>query len=120
LPGLIAASVCTYRLADLVTTEQSKVPQLGILALTLDDKLRSMLLPLRTRFGVIVAGKYSEGTYFGEATLPGDVIYAVSGRFVDTIESFRSALDDLKTADAIVLQVERLGTFHYVVLESDK
>jgi serine protease Do len=108
------------RLADLVTTEQSKVPQLGILALTLDDKLRSMLPPLRSRFGVIVAGKYSEGTYLGEGTLPGDVIYAVSGRFVDTIESLRSALDDFKTTDAIVLQVERLGTLHYVVLETDK
>jgi serine protease Do len=107
-------------LADLVTTEQSKVPQLGILALTLDDKLRSMLPPLRTRFGVVVAGKESEGGYLGESTLPGDVIYAVSGKFVDTIESLRSALDDLKTADAIVLQVERLGTLHYVVLETDK
>src|ERR1700719_2857530 len=108
------------RLADLVTTEQSKVPQLGILALTLDDKLRSMLPPLRTRFGVVVAGKESEGGYLGESALPGDVIYAVSGKFVDTIESLRSALDDLKTADAIVLQVERLGTLHYVVLETDK
>jgi serine protease Do len=107
-------------LADLVTTEQSKVPQLGILALTLDDKLRSMLPPLRTRFGVVVAGKESEGGYLGESTLPGDVIYAVSGKFVDTIESLRSALDDLKTADAIVLQVERLGSLHYVVLETDK
>lgn len=107
------------RLADLVTTEQSKVPQLGILALTLDDKLRSMLPPLRTRFGVVVAGKESEGGYLGESTLPGDVIYAVSGKFVDTIESLRSALDDLKTADAIVLQVERQGSLHYLVLETD-
>jgi serine protease Do len=108
------------RLADLVTTEQSKVPQLGILALTLDDKLRLMLPPLRTRFGVVVAGKESEGGYLGESTLPGDVIYAVSGKFVDTIESLRSALDDLNTADAIVLQVERQGSLHYVVLETDK
>ncbi len=108
------------RLADLVTTEQSKVPQLGILALTLDDKLLSMLPQLRTRFGVVVAGKESEGGYLGESTLPGDVIYVVSGKFVDTIESLRSALDDLNTADAIVLQVERLGSLHYVVLETDK
>jgi len=55
-----------------------------------------------------------------QTTLPGDVIYAVSGKFVDTIESLRSTLDDLKTADAIVLQVERLGTLHYVVLETDR
>jgi S1-C subfamily serine protease len=79
-----------------------------------------MLPQLRTRFGVVVAGKESEGGYLGESTLPGDVIYAVSGKFVDTIESLRSALDDLNTADAIVLQVERQGSLHYVVLETDK
>jgi S1-C subfamily serine protease len=61
-----------------------------------------------------------EVVYLGESTLPGDVIYAVSGKFVDTIESLRSALDDLKIADAIVLQIERLGILHYVVLETDK
>jgi hypothetical protein len=32
----------------------------------------------------------------------------------------RSVLDDLKTADAIALQVERLSSLHYLVLEADK
>jgi hypothetical protein len=32
----------------------------------------------------------------------------------------RSALDDLKLVDALVLQVERLGILHYVVLETEK
>jgi hypothetical protein len=45
------------RLANLVTREQAKIPQLGILALTLDEKLMPMLPPLRNRFGVVVAGK---------------------------------------------------------------
>ena len=52
--------------------------------------------------------------------LPGDVIYSVNGTLVDGIDSLRSALDDLKTADAIALQVERLGILHYLVLETDK
>jgi len=108
------------RLTDLVTTEQSKVPQLGILALTLNDKLRSVLPPLRTRFGVVVAGKESAGAYLGEGTLPGDVIYAVSGRFVDTIESLRAALEDFNAADSVVLEVERSGNLRYLVLEADK
>jgi serine protease Do len=108
------------RLADLVTKEQAKIPQLGILALTLDEKLVSMLPPLRNRFGVVVAGKETYGAYEGEGPLPGDVIYSVNGTLVDSIDSLRSVLDDLKTADAIVLQVERLGTLHYLVLETDK
>jgi serine protease Do len=108
------------RLADLVTKEEAKIPQLGILALTLDDKLMLLLPPLRNRFGVVVAGKETYGAYQGEGPLPGDVIYSVNGTFVDSVEALRSALDDLKSADAIALQVERLGSLHYLVLETDK
>ncbi len=108
------------RLADLVTKEQAKIPQLGILALTLDEKLRSMLPPLRNRFGVVVAGKETYGAYEGEGPLPGDVIYSVNGIPVDSIALLRSVLDDLKTADAIALQVERLGSLHYLVLETNR
>ena len=108
------------RLADLVTKGQNKIPQLGILALTLDDRLLPMLPPLRNRFGVVVAARDSEGVYIGEGPLPGDVIYSVNGTPVDSVDSLRSALDALKTADALVLQVERLGSLHYVALEIDK
>ena len=108
------------RLADLVTKEGAKIPQLGILALTLDDKLMLLLPPLRNRFGVVVAGKETYGAYQGEGPLPGDVIYSVNGTFVDSVEALRSALDDVKAAEAIALQVERLGSLHYLVLETDK
>ena len=108
------------RLADLVAKEQSTVPELGILALTLDENLRSMLAPLRKSVGVIVAGRESEGAYLGERLLPGDVIYAVGGVPVDSLDSLRRALEGVKSADAIALQVERLGTLHYLVLETNR
>jgi serine protease Do len=107
-------------LADLVAKQETKIPQLGTLVLTLDDKLLSMLSPLRNRFGVVVAGKESEGAYIGEGPLPGDVIYSVNGTPVDSVGSLRSTLDDYKDADTIVLQVERLGSLRYLVLETDK
>jgi serine protease Do len=108
------------RLADLIAKEQNRIPQLGILALTLDERLVSMLPPLRNQFGVVVAAKESEGAYIGEGALPGDVIYSVNGMPVSSVDSLRSVLDDLKLADALVLQVERLGSLHYVVLEMEK
>ena len=64
--------------------------------------------------------KESEGAYIGEGALPGDVIYSVNGTPVDSVDSLRSALDVLKNADALVLQVERLGSLHYVALETEK
>ena len=79
-----------------------------------------MLPPLRNRFGVVVAGKETNGTYEGEGPLPGDVIYSVNGTPVDSVAALRSVLDDLKTTDAIALQVERLGSLHYLVLETDR
>jgi serine protease Do len=108
------------RLADLVTREQAEIPQLGILALSLDDRLLPVFPQLRNRFGVVVAAKESEGAYIGEGPLPGDVIYSVNETLVDSVDSLRSALDVLKAADALVLQVERLGSLHYVVIETEK
>jgi S1-C subfamily serine protease len=108
------------RLADLVTRKQARIPQLGILALTLDESLVRMLPPLRNRLGVVVAGKETYGAYEGEGPLPGDVIYSINGTPVDSVDSLRSALDVLKTADAIVLQAERAGNLHYLVPETDK
>jgi serine protease Do len=108
------------RLADLVTKEQNQIPELGILALPLDDRLLSMLPPLRNQFGVVVAAKESEGAYIGEGPLAGDIIYSVNGTPVGSVDSLRLALDELKLADALVLQVERLGNLHYLVLEAEK
>ena len=108
------------RLADLVTKEEAKISQLGILALTLNDELAPMLPPLRNRFGVVVAGKEANEAYEGDGPLPGDVIYSVNGKAVDSIDSLRSVLDQLKSAAALALQVERLGSLHYLVLETDK
>ncbi len=108
------------RLADLVTKEQNQIPELGILALSLDDRLLSMLPPLRNQFGVVVAARESEGAYIGEGPLSGDVIYSVNGTPVGSVASLRSVLDELKLADTLVLQVERLGNLHYLVLEAEK
>jgi serine protease Do len=106
--------------ADLVTKEQNRIPQLGILALTLDDELRPMLPALRNQFGVAVAGRESQGGYTGEGPLPGDVIYSVNGTPVGSVDALRSALNDLRIDDVIVLQVERLGSLHYLVLEIEE
>jgi hypothetical protein len=67
-----------------------------------------------------VSGKESEGAYIGEGPMVGYVIYFVNGTRVQNVDSLRSTLDNLKTAGAIVLQVERQGGLRYVVLENDK
>jgi serine protease Do len=107
-------------LADLVAKEQNRIPELGIFALTLDEQVVPFLPGLRNTFGVVVAGKESEGAFIGEGPMVGDVIYSLNGTRVQSVDSLRSMLDNLKTAGAIVLQVERQGGLRYVVLENDK
>jgi hypothetical protein len=44
----------------------------------------------------------------------------VNGTPVRSVDSLRLVLEDLKLGDALVLQVERMGSLHYVVLENEK
>ena len=69
---------------------------------------------------MIVTGRQSEGAYLGERLLPGDVIYAVNGMPADSVDTLRSTLEGVKNADAIALQIERLGTLHYLILDTEK
>jgi S1-C subfamily serine protease len=44
----------------------------------------------------------------------GDVIHGVNGTTITTLAGLRQALDNLKSGDAVVLQVERYGQLIYV------
>ena len=45
---------------------------------------------------------------------PGDVIHAVNGKPVDTVESLRGAIDGVPDGAPMVLQIERDGMLSYV------
>ena len=107
------------QLLDLADTQNNLVPQLAILAASVDDKIRSMVGELRIPSGVVVLGRAADlfGPSIGLTT--GDVIHAINNRPVDTVENLRSALSQLKSGDAIALQVERQGQLRFVAFEMD-
>ena len=109
------------RFEDLVNEEDNSIVRLGILGLTIDEKIKGLLPGLRTGAGVLVAAKMTPGTgpRFGDELLGGDVIYAVNGSEVKDIASLRSKLVSLADDFPVVLQVERVGRFQFVVLESN-
>ena len=57
--------------------------------------------------------------YFGDQPQEGDIIHAVNGQHITSVETLRSELNNLKLADSIVLQIERDGSLMFVVLESN-
>ncbi len=107
------------RFADLVSPDTSLVGKLAILGLTLDEKVRKILTGLRFDDGILVAAVEGTSRYFGDQPQQGDVIHAVNGKRVATVETLRDALDDVKPEVPLVLQVERDGRLMFLVMEAD-
>lgn len=98
--------------------QKSIVTPLGIVAVTLSDRSRSAVSGLRSKSGVLVAGKVAHSdARTGLAVW--DLIRSVNGTNVETVEDVRSLLQDCKPGEAVVVQVERHGRFRYLSFEID-
>ena len=95
------------------------ITQVGILAVGIDERIRSMVGSLRISSGVIVLGRAASllGPDIGLTT--GDVIHAMNNRPVDTVDNLRSALSQLKSGDSVAMQVERQGKLQFLAFEMD-
>jgi serine protease Do len=107
------------QLLDLADSQNNLVPQLAVLAVSVDDKIRPLLGELRISSGVAVLGRAADlfGPDIGLTT--GDVIHAVNGRPVDTVENLRNTLSQFKSGDSLALQVEHQGKLRFVSFEMD-
>jgi serine protease Do len=108
------------RFEDLVNEQDNAIARLGILGLTLDEKLLPLLPPLRVQQGVLVAAKMANGrAHFGDELSAGDLIYAVNGKTIQDTASLVAALELVPADSPLVLQVERAGRLQFVVFESE-
>ena len=103
------------RFRTMVRPDEHLVSQLGILDLSLDADVASMLPPLRRQRGVVVAAS-AGGALLGRAgdLLAGDVIYAINQQAVANLSALRAALSTLSRGEAVVLQVERRGQLMFL------
>lgn len=106
------------RFADLVSPDKNLISELAILGFTIDDKIRD-LLPLRIDKGVLVAAFAGPPLYFGDQLRQGDVIHAVNGHNISSIEELRTQLNNVKRGQPIVLQTERNGSLNFLVMEGN-
>jgi len=105
-------------LIDLATPDKHLVRRLGILGLTVDEKLAG-LVQLREASGVIVAARTLDGTSIESGLQVGDVIHSVNETAVQSLERLRELVRAARPTDAMVLQVERQGSFHYLAFEME-
>ena len=104
-------------LADLASREAQLEKRLGVLALTVDDKVTPLLPDLRRLSGVVVAAIAFEYAALNPGLAAGDVIYELNGKPVASIDELRAELDSRKSGAPVALLVERSGQLIYVTFE---
>ena len=98
-----------------IDPRQNLVQRLGILGVTLDQRLAAMVPALRVVSGVVVASTVAGALDSRDGGLAtGDVIYAVNKTHVPGLNELRAVVDALKPGDPVVLQLERRGEMMYL------
>ena len=104
-------------LQELASRDADLIRRLGVLALTLDEKVTPALPDLRRLSGVVVAAIPAEFAGLNPGLTAGDVIYELNGSRIATLQELRAALDSKKAGAPIALLVERYGQLIYVSFE---
>lgn len=107
------------QLLDLADAEKNLIPQLAVLGVGIDDRIRQLIPDLRIPSGIVVIGRAADllGPDIGLTT--GDVIHSINNHPVDNVEELRSELKHLKSGAAVALQIERSGGLQYLAFEMD-
>lgn len=104
---------------DLSDASKSLVSRLGIFGVEITDKLAAKLLDLRQPSGVIVAAMAANLLQAQTDLQQGDVIHAVNGQKIETLDALRDALKAIPPSGPCALQIERSGALMYIAFEID-
>ena len=106
------------QLASLADPVTNLVYKLGIVALEIDPRIAKSLPGLRIPSGVIVVAKSADSSV-DVSLATGDIIHAINGAPVETIQGLRSTLDHLSPDNSAVLQIEREGKLMFIAFKLD-
>jgi serine protease Do len=103
--------------SETLALDLKRIDTLGILAIEVDDAIVGLLPSLRIPSGVIVAGRTAHVAGLDASITPWDVIHAINGTAVRTVNGLVAALRDLEPGRPIVLQIERDGRLTFVTYQ---
>lgn len=90
----------------LADPDKSLIATLGILGVEIDQRIAAMVPDLRDPFGIIVAAR-STGASVEVPLQTGDVIRALNGQPMTTLDRLRSTLKSLQPGAPVALQIQR-------------
>ncbi len=109
----------TEQLIAAASVERNFLPKLGLAGVAIDGRLAALASTLRTKSGVVVAARVTDPSAVESGLEPGDVIHAVNGTSITTMEALRSAIGAIGDGSAVVLQIERQGKLQYLSFEME-
>jgi serine protease Do len=103
-------------LLDYADISRDSIPQLGIIAVTMDTGITRLSGAGRFPDGVVVAAKYSGISSSDNRLQAGDIIHQVNGRPIHDAAALRESLLQVPASEPLVLQVERDGRLTYIAI----
>jgi S1-C subfamily serine protease len=89
------------------------------LGVEIDKRLAPILPDLRKPYGIVVAARAAGAEGLDVDLRPGDVIYAINNEPTSTVAALTSTLGQIKSGEAVVLQLERDGQLMYTAFEME-
>ncbi len=110
----------TAALLDPADTDQYVIPRLGALVLPMTPELASQFGGQRESGGLLVVAR-TFGAAADEVSLKtGDIIYSANTTKLNSVADLRSFVKDLKSGDAVVLQIERNGLLNFLAFRYEE
>jgi serine protease Do len=106
-------------LEELASPETSLVRRLGILGVDVSEKLAGLIPGLRVGTGVVVAARTLDATRVESGLQAGDVIHALNGAAIESVDGLRLVLRAIKDGDPVAIQIERQGKLAYLSFEME-
>lgn len=106
-------------LADLADPTQNIVPSLGILGLTVDERVAGIVGSLRLKSGVLALTRVQSPDSLSTGLRQNDVIHTVNGDVISSLEALKSKMATLKPGDPLAILIERGGQFMYLSSEPE-
>jgi len=103
---------------DPTHSEGNIVPKLGIVGVQITESVAKLIPPTRLPGGILVTALTAGGNASLFGLQPGDILHALNRTPLDSLDTLRKALADLKPGDAVVFSIERGGQLNYIAFNN--
>jgi serine protease Do len=106
-------------LTDVPDLQRTFIAELSMFVSDLDDTVKPLLQGDRDDQGVVVIAQAAAQNAVDTGVETGDIIRAINRTPLQSVSQLQATVRQLKSGDAVVLQVERGGKLQYLAFEMD-